>query len=92
MKLPLPMCLIAAIVAVTADPPFSQVGNLIVNIQAAPPTLVVLDQLKEAQRFKIENAAGILSPQTWSQRDGLDYDQEQANFVAYRHQLTTNPS
>jgi capsid protein len=59
----------------------------LVNIQAAPPSLVVLDQLKEAQRFKIENAAGILSPQTWSQRDGLDYDQEQANFAAYRQHL-----
>ena len=45
-------------------------------------------QLKEAQRFRIENAAGILSPQTWSQRDGLDYDQEQANFAAYKHQLS----
>ncbi len=64
----------------------------LVNIQAAPPTLIVLDQLKEAQRFRIENAAGILSPQTWSQRDGLDYDQEQANFAAYRHQLTSSPS
>jgi capsid protein len=60
----------------------------LVNIQAAPPSLVVLDQLKEAQRFRIENAAGILSPQTWSQRDGLDYDQEQANFAAYNHQLS----
>ncbi len=58
----------------------------LVNIQAAPPTLVVLDQLKETQRFKIENAAGILSPQTWSQRDGLDYDQEQANFDSHRRQ------
>ena len=60
----------------------------IVNIQAAPPSLVVLDQLKEAQRFHIENVAGILSPQTWSQRTGLDYDQEQANFVAYSHHVS----
>ena len=59
----------------------------LINIQAVAPSLVVLDQLKETQRFRIENAAGILSPQTWSQRDGLDYDQEQANFAAYKHQL-----
>jgi hypothetical protein len=32
----------------------------LINIQAAPPMPVVLDQLKEAQRFRIENAAGIL--------------------------------
>jgi capsid protein len=59
----------------------------LVNIQAVPPSLEVLDPLQEAQRFRIENAAGILSPQTWSQRDGLDYDQEQANFAAYKQQL-----
>jgi capsid protein len=58
----------------------------LINIQAVPPSLVVLDQLKETQRFRIEHAAGILSPQTWSQRDGLDYDQEQANIIADRRQ------
>ena len=41
------------------------------------------DQLQETQRFQIENAAGILSPQTWSQRLGLDYGQEQANLAAH---------
>ncbi len=40
--------------------------------------------LKEAQAFRIEFASGILSPQTWSQRRGLDYDQEQANLAAAR--------
>jgi capsid protein len=60
----------------------------LINIQAVPPSLEVLDPLKEAQRFRIENVAGILSPQTWSQRDGLDYDQEQANFAAYKHQVS----
>ncbi|HTQ40325.1 MAG TPA: phage portal protein [Pirellulales bacterium] len=65
-------------------------GNLpaetenLVDILAVPPSLVVRDQLQEAQRFRIENAAGILSPQTWCQRDGLDYDQEQANFAAHK--------
>ena len=29
------------------------------------------------------NANGILSPQTWSQRLGLDYEQEQANIAAH---------
>jgi hypothetical protein len=60
----------------------------LVNILAVPPSLVVRDQLQETQRFRIENAAGILSPQTWSQRDGLDYDQEQANFAAYKRQTS----
>ena len=31
----------------------------------------------------IEHADGILSPQTWSQRLGLDYEQEQANITAH---------
>jgi len=52
-----------------------------VQITGVPPTLAVRDQLQETQRFQIENAAGILSPQTWSQRLGLDYGQEQANLA-----------
>ncbi|MEX0979265.1 MAG: phage portal protein, partial [Pirellulales bacterium] len=51
-----------------------------IEIQASPPTLEVRDPLKEAQAFRIEYQCGILSPQTWSQRRGLDYDQEQANW------------
>ena len=56
----------------------------LVEIQAVPPSLSVRDQLKDTQRYKIENAAGILSPQTWSQLEGLDYGQEQTNFAAIR--------
>jgi hypothetical protein len=63
----------------------------LVDILAVPPSLVVRDQLQEAQRFRIENAAGILSPQTWSQRDGLDYDQEQANFAEYKRRISQPP-
>jgi hypothetical protein len=55
-----------------------------VEIQAVPPNLAVRDQLKDTQRYKIESAAGILSPQTWSQLAGLDYDQEQQNLASHR--------
>lgn len=55
-----------------------------IDVQAVPPTLAVRDLLKEAQAFRIEHQSGILSPQTWSQRRGLDYDQEQANWAAAR--------
>jgi hypothetical protein len=51
-----------------------------IDIQASPPTLAVRDHLRDAQVYRIEHAAGILSPQTWSQLRGLDYDQEQANW------------
>lgn len=51
-----------------------------IEIQVGPPTLEVRDPLKEAETFLIEFRSGILSPQTWSQRRGLDYDQEQANW------------
>lgn len=51
-----------------------------IEIQASAPTLTVRDALKEAQAFRIEYQCGILSPQTWSQRRGLDYDQEQTNW------------
>lgn len=55
-----------------------------VEIQAVPPNLAVRDQLKDTQRYKIESAAGILSPQTWSQLAGLDYDQEQQNLASHQ--------
>ncbi len=55
-----------------------------IEIIAIPPTLTVRDHVQEAQRFQIEYANGVLSPQTWSQRLGLDYEQEQANFVSHR--------
>jgi len=55
-----------------------------VEIQVAPPSLAVRDSLAEAQAFQIEHANGILSAQTWSQRRGLDFDQEQANFQQAR--------
>jgi capsid protein len=51
-----------------------------VEIQASPPTLETRDPVKENEALRIEFEAGILSPQTWSQRRGLDYDQEQANL------------
>jgi capsid protein len=55
-----------------------------IDIHVSPPALVLRDQLRDAQVARIEHAAGILSPQTWSQRSGLDYDQEQANLAAGR--------
>jgi hypothetical protein len=63
-----------------------------IDIQATPPSLAVRDHLAEAQRFRIEHLNGILSPQTWSQRSGLDYDQEQANFAAHRPRATAGVS
>jgi hypothetical protein len=65
-----------------------------VDITGVPPTLATRDQLQETQRFQIENAAGILSPQTWSQRLGLDYGQEQANLAAHaaRHRGNQKPT
>ena len=42
------------------------------------------DQLREAQVDRIAFDNGILSPQTWSQHLGLDYDQEQKNLATHR--------
>jgi hypothetical protein len=50
-----------------------------IELQVGPPSLAVRDALAEAEAFRIEHESGILSPQTWSQRRGLDYDQEQEN-------------
>jgi capsid protein len=50
-----------------------------VELQITLPSLHVRDQLKECQIERIAFEKGILSAQTWSQRLGLDYDQEQKN-------------
>jgi hypothetical protein len=55
----------------------------LVEIQIIPPSLHVRDQLRQAQVDRIAFDSGILSPQTWSQHLGLDYDQEQKNLVVH---------
>jgi hypothetical protein len=59
-------------------------SNKAVAESSSAPGLAVRDALAEAQAYKIEQEAGILSPQTWSQRRGLDYDQEQENLARHR--------
>lgn len=54
------------------------------RVLAEPPSLLVRDLLQETQALRIEHDAGILSPQSWSQRRGLDYDQEQHQILAHR--------
>jgi hypothetical protein len=55
----------------------------LVEIQIIPPSLHVRDQLRGAQVDRIAFDSGILSPQTWSQHLGLDYDQEQKNLAVH---------
>lgn len=50
------------------------------RITAKAPTVQARDFLKQAHANHIAHAAGILSPQTWSQQLGLDYDHEQENI------------
>ena len=55
----------------------------LVELQITPPALVARDALKETRVHAIAHERGILSPQTWSQRLGLDYDQEQKNLAMH---------
>jgi hypothetical protein len=55
-----------------------------VELQISLPSLHVRDQLRECQIERIAYEKGLLSPQTWSQRLGLDYDQEQKNLAMHR--------
>jgi Phage portal protein, lambda family len=58
-----------------------------VEIQVEGKSLVVRDIDKEAQRDSILHAAGILSPQTWSQQQSLDYDREQINREVHQERV-----
>ncbi|QDU86948.1 Phage portal protein, lambda family [Pirellulimonas nuda] len=51
----------------------------LVDIQIVAPTLELRDPLKAAHADRIAYDHGVLSLQTWSQRLGLDYEQEQKN-------------
>lgn len=62
----------------------------LIEIQISPPALISRDALRDAQVYRLEHAAGILSAQTWSQRRGLDYDQEQANITAHEKRTLPN--
>ncbi len=55
----------------------------LVDIQITPPSLRVRDQNRECQVERIAYENGLLSPQTWSLRLGLDYDQEQKNIAMH---------
>jgi len=55
-----------------------------IEIQITVPTLRVRDQMRDCQVEKIAFENGLLSPQTWSVRLGLDYDQEQVNLATHR--------
>lgn len=59
-----------------------------IEIQVAPPSLQIRDAAKEAQIYRVEHASGILSPQTWSQLRGLDYDQEQRNLAEHAREVS----
>ncbi|HTU27312.1 MAG TPA: phage portal protein [Pirellulales bacterium] len=62
-----------------------------VDIQVSPPSLAVRDQKQEVEMYQIEYQNGILSPQTWSQRRGLDYGQEQTNFAQHAARPQESP-
>ena len=55
-----------------------------IEIQIAGPSLQVRDAVREAQVDRIAYTHGVLSPQTWSQHLGLDFDQEQKNLGGHR--------
>ena len=56
----------------------------LVDIQITPPSLRVRDQLRDCQVERIAYEKGLLSPQSWSLRLGLDYDQEQKNIAMHQ--------
>ncbi|HEX5471560.1 MAG TPA: phage portal protein [Lacipirellulaceae bacterium] len=68
--------------AVTAGKLPHNIGEL-VQLQITPPSVHVRDQLQQAQVDRIAYTHGVLSPQTWSQHLGLDYDQEQKNLAVH---------
>ncbi len=51
----------------------------VIDVQCEPPQVQSRDPLQETQRNQILHQEGVLSKQTWSQKESLDYDDEQTN-------------
>jgi len=56
----------------------------VIEVQVEAPSPVSADPLRDEQVREVRNRAGVLSVKTWQQQAGLDPDQEQTNFDAYR--------
>ena len=54
----------------------------IVRLVVKPPSVGPRHRLEETQRNAIVHGAGLLSPQTFSGREDVDFAEEQANIVA----------
>ena len=63
-----------------------------VKINVEAPNLIIRDNRKEAQANMIKAEAGILSPQTWSQKEGLCYKVEQNNIKEHVEQFGQFPA
>ena len=55
----------------------------LIDLQITPPTLVTRDALREARVMQMAYENRLVSPQTWSRRLGLDYEQEQKNLSVH---------
>ncbi|QDU54319.1 phage portal protein [Aeoliella mucimassa] len=58
----------------------------LIDVQITPPTLVTRDALREARVMQMAYENRLVSPQTWSRRLGLDYEQEQQNLRVHEKQ------
>jgi len=50
------------------------------QIKIGYPSVIVRDQLQEAQRRQIEYSSGVLSRRTWREQAGYDHDTEERNL------------
>lgn len=53
----------------------------LIDIQVTAPPLVARDALRDARVMQMAHQHGLVSPQTWAGRLGLDYDQERKNIA-----------
>lgn len=61
-----------------------------IKLSATAPTITVRDELKEAQKFQIENTNRIVSKKTWRQSAGYNNETEEANLAEEDQQAIDN--
>lgn len=61
------------------------------TLKVSFPSVIVRDQLQQAQVRQIQHAAGVLSRRTWREQDGLDHDTEERNLDRERQGGAPDP-
>lgn len=63
----------------------------LIDLQVTGPEVAIADRVGETARREMLVRGGVMSRKTWADKEGLDYEQEQANGAAVQQPQTFGP-